>query len=194
MQAFPFWEAAFLAALALVFVGALITMLCLILSKRAKKVEVPEVWQKAADEMEAAQPSPVIPAEAEMKIIETEETLTHCNAPRKFLDVMAELGFKNPLEDYVRLTQENRVRWELVANPPEGQTIFEAGNMLDEISFKCWRSTGGVTVNYFFAFIDGKKRFADALYMYIEPPGMWDRPVKACFDWLEEKFQSKTPS
>ena len=165
----------------------LIEAIILFLKKRAT-IEVPKEWQEATDEAEEKSVDQKQPAVKEV------EPLTHLTAPRKFLEVMAELKFQNPLEDFLRLTEENRVCWQISSGAPN-EIVFEAKNVIDDISLRCSRSETAGTAIYALIFLDGKRRFADSFFIYLANIN-GDETVKKYFNWLVDKFKTevnKTP-
>lgn len=180
-----FWEAMLIGLLISGIIGVVLVILFYAMDtalKRKSTIQVPEKWQKAADEVEEAQIAKESPAVKE-------EPLEHWNASRKFLDVMAELGFPNPLESFLQATAQNQLSWQLSTGAPN-EIVFEAKNVIDDISLRCSKSATANIPIYMLIFLDSQRRFADSFYPYIDDFS-GEKIVKKYFDWLEEKFKAE---
>lgn len=155
---------------------------------------------------------PVIDEESiskvEEKLIDTEED--QAINYQKFSEVMAGLGFKNPLADFLELTKQNKVRWEKTREDVDmGLVVFTAENIIDGIGVTLETVNLCGLLNpllyHDFYFTDRKKRFGqrDGYFtalgvgkeVLLEDPH--DKLVREYWQWLEEKFKPaiyKTPS
>jgi len=77
---------------------------------------------------------------------------------KNFLETMKKLGFKDPVNDFLTLTNEYKVNWQLKVYD-DTLNVFQANSIIDGICLRVMRSTIGNNVSHSLIFIDEKKRF-----------------------------------
>jgi hypothetical protein len=117
---------------------------------------------------------------------------------KKFYEVMAGLGFQNPLADFLRLTKENRVLWKEIPADHLG-VLFRAENIVDGISLdldtgmEITTIPGPIAVYHELTFFDRQERFLATHFVSIsgdkevarEPE---EKLVEEYSEWLMKKF------
>jgi hypothetical protein len=123
---------------------------------------------------------------------------------KKFYEVMAALGFQNPVADFLRLTKENRVHWEKISDKWYDY-VFRAENVIDGIGLECtegWEIEtvpGPAFLCREIIFLDKKNRFANRYFISITVGGKTrekdseEKLVDEYVEWLKNKFENKKP-